>query len=112
MAPGCCWDVVVGAGVWVYGSDGGDIATWIFVHEWMSRGVLLYRDAWEHKDVEFLLLTQPFYWVGSTLGLYVSGVVVVVVVVVAIAERRQTRLKLVSVAALSSPALNVSGDEY
>jgi len=72
----CGWLVVVrSAGVGVYGSDGGDIATWIFVHEWMSRGVLLYRDVWEHKDVGFLLLTQPFYWVGSTLGLYVSGVV-------------------------------------
>lgn len=81
----CGWVVVArSAGVGIYRADGGDIATWIFVHEWLSRGLTLYRDVWEHKDLGFLMFVQPFYRVGSTFGLYMSGVLTALVLAVGI----------------------------
>lgn len=93
------------AGVGVYRADGGDIATWIFVHEWMSRGSLIYRDVWEHKDIGFLLFTQPFYSSLSTVGLYVSGVLAALIFAMGIYCGVRSCLSRVAAFRLSSLAL-------
>ena len=95
------------AGVGVYRSDGGDIATWIFVHEWMSRGSLVYRDVWEHKDIGFLILTQPFYSFGSTIGLYSSGVLAALMLAIGVYCGVRSCLPKVAAFRLSSLALTV-----
>lgn len=56
-----------------FGPERGDIAVWIFVHEWMSRGVPLYEGVWDHKDWGFFTITNPFYRALGIPGLYISG---------------------------------------
>lgn len=52
---------------------GGDIAVWIFTHEWMSRGYTLYEGVWDHKDWGFFALTQPFFQMAGIKGLYIAA---------------------------------------
>lgn len=52
---------------------GGDIAVWIFTHEWLSRGYTLYEGVWDHKDWGFFAITQPFFQMAGIKGLYVAA---------------------------------------
>lgn len=77
--------VVTGAGIFsvllvivrtTVGSDkGGDMAVWLFVHEWIDRGATLYSGVWDHKDWGFFAITGLFYHFAGTTGLYFSGLI-------------------------------------
>lgn len=56
-----------------FAPSGGDIAVWIFTHEWMSRGNTLYEGVWDHKDWGFFAITHPFYQFAGIKGLYVAA---------------------------------------
>ena len=60
-----------------YGPWEGDVAVWIFIHEWLSRGVPLYAGIWDHKDWGFFAVTRPFYHLAGITGLYLSAIVAV-----------------------------------
>ncbi len=55
------------------GPEYGDIGVWVFIHEWLSRGTILYTGIWDHKDFGFFYFTQPFYEWFSVRGLFISG---------------------------------------
>lgn len=67
-----------------YGPSSGDIAAWIFIHEWLVRGVPLYEGIWDHKDWGFFAVTNPFYRLAGITGLYFSAIVVVSAFIVGI----------------------------
>jgi len=62
--------VFVAGRVGVYGPNHGDVAIWIPMHEWMSRGAVLYESVWDHKDWGFFWLSQPLYRLMGIEGLY------------------------------------------
>lgn len=61
------------ARVGYFAPSGGDIAVWIFTHEWLSRGNTLYEGVWDHKDWGFFALTHPFYLLAGIKGLYIAA---------------------------------------
>ena len=58
---------------------GGDIAVWIFTHEWLGRGYTLYEGVWDHKDWGFFAITQPFFQIAGIKGLYIAALLSVYV---------------------------------
>jgi len=60
------------------GPEYGDIEVWVFIHEWLSRGTILYSGIWDHKDFGFFYLTQPFYEWFSVRGIFISGFIATV----------------------------------
>jgi len=53
---------------------GEDLNVWIFVHEWLGRGAVLYRDVWDHKDFGFFLVNRPFFALFGATGLWVAAI--------------------------------------
>lgn len=53
--------------------NSGDFAIWITVHEFLSRGHVLYRDVWDHKDPGFFALTHPLFTSFGVMGLYIAA---------------------------------------
>ena len=64
--------------VGVYGPNHGDVAIWIPMHEWMSRGATLYVTVWDNKDWGFFWFSQIFYRLWGIEGLYLFGFLAVV----------------------------------
>ena len=64
--------------VGAYGPNHGDVAIWIPMHEWMSRGAVLYESVWDHKDWGFFWLSHPFYRLMGIEGLYLAAFLAVV----------------------------------
>ena len=61
------------ARVGYFAPSGGDIAVWIFTHEWLSRGNTLYEGVWDHKDWGFFAITHPFFQLAGIKGLYIAA---------------------------------------
>ena len=64
--------------------DGGDIAVWVGVHEWIMRGEHLYAGIWDHKDPGFFLMGALPYRLFGVLGLYLLAALMLVVFAVAV----------------------------
>jgi len=70
--------IFVAGRVGSYGPNHGDVAIWIPMHEWMTRGATLYETVWDHKDWGFFWLSQPLYRLWGIEGLYFAGFLAVV----------------------------------
>lgn len=57
------------------GWTSGDPTIWITVHEWISRGAVLYEGVWDHKDWGFFWLHQPLYALFGVTGLYLTALI-------------------------------------
>ena len=64
---------IISRSTFLASSSGGDIAVWMFVHEWTGRGIRLYEGVWDHKDWGFYVITAQFYRFGGISGLFMSG---------------------------------------
>lgn len=51
----------------------GDPTIWIPLHEWMSRGAVLYEGVWDNKDWGFFWFHQPLYTLFGVTGLYFTA---------------------------------------
>lgn len=52
---------------------GLDFQIWVFVHEWLSRGGVLYEEVYDHKDPGFFWINSVFYRTLGESGLFLSG---------------------------------------
>ena len=104
----------VGLRVFAMAPIGGDVAVWVSVHEWMSRGARLYVDVWDHKDMGFFYLNHPAFAAWGIPGLYVMALVYVVLFSIGVtylsASSETLRLRVVT--GLFAAALFVSSPAY
>ena len=94
--------------------NGGDVAVWVSVHEWMSRGARLYVDVWDHKDMGFFYLNHPAFAAWGISGLYVMALLYVVLFSTGVAylAAPSGTLRLRVVTGLAAAALFVSSPAY